>query len=114
MRMRDDGRIRWHVGYPGDENEMEGRLSPKQRSDVIRRISDAGFFDWEPEVDFSYRHSIKDCGVTEVTVTRDGLAKTVSSNSCVMPPAFGELVEFLTSGAGAAGNPVIDWWPSWF
>lgn len=98
--MWGDGRIVW-VSHEGARRRvLEGRLTTDQMKALLQRILEARFFGWKDEY---YTLGGNSYPPMYLSVSLIGRSKEVSEHGGA-PDAYYELVRFLTSGAGAAGD----------
>jgi hypothetical protein len=106
-RVWGDGRIVW-VEYNGQGGRrvLEGDLTSQQMTELLQEISDSGFFGWAGA--YGPVSTVMDAATTSLTVNLLSIGKRVSEYAGQGAPAkFDDLLDLVTSGAGASGTDVV-------
>jgi hypothetical protein len=100
-----DGRYIWvQTLESGARNAYEGRLTAEEVHDLISRLVQDGFFDWEDRYeDFSVTDLPDRC----IAVSLQEITKSVCEYHQGAPEAFHRLYAFFASGAGRDGVPFV-------
>ncbi|MDY7075890.1 MAG: hypothetical protein SXV54_03095 [Chloroflexota bacterium] len=98
-----DGRIIWVQREGARRRVLEGHLTTDQMKALLQRILEAGFFDWKDEYYTLGGNSYPPMHLSVSLIGRSFANVEVSEHGGA-PDAYYELVGFLTSGAGAAGD----------
>lgn len=106
VRIWGDGRIVWVTREGTERRILEGQLTEAQMEALMRRIVDAGFFEWEDSYYTPGGHSMPRM---YLQVNLDGRSKEVQEHGGA-PEAYYELEALLLSGAGAEGQAYVPAW----
>jgi hypothetical protein len=98
-----DGRIIWVVRDRAARRVLECLLTTEQMKALIQRIVDSGFFGWK---DKYYTLGGYSYSAMRLSVNLVGQSKEVYEHGGA-PDAYYELAQFLTSGAGCAGDDYV-------
>ncbi len=98
-----DGRILWIAKGGTDRQIHEDQLTDEQVERLLRRIANAGFFEWEASYQTLGGNSAP-AMVLEVNLA--DRTKAVSEHGGA-PEAYYDLVAYLQQGAGAQGQPFV-------
>ena len=99
-----DGRIVW-VTWDDDHHRYvwQGQLSEAEMAALLDTIADKGFFRMKEH--YAPRENVMDGSTLTIRVYLDSTLTQVSEYDEGAPRGFHELVDLLTSGAGAEGTP---------
>jgi hypothetical protein len=100
VQLWGDGRIIWVAREGTARRVMEGHLTVEQMRALIRRITDAGFFDWQ---DRYFTLGGNSSPPMLLSVQLSEVFKVVSEHGGA-PEAYYDLVAFLKAGAGSEGQ----------
>jgi hypothetical protein len=103
LRVWGDGRILWvENDSKGGRRVLEGHLTQPEMTDLLTKISDAGFFGWATS--YQPKFQVYDAGTTTLSVNLTSHSQSVSEYAGEgAPQKYHELLAYLSGGAGASG-----------
>ena len=99
-----DGKIIW-VERGSSQRSLVGFLSDEQMVALLKRITEAGFFNWEDH--YSSEYPPTDTPSRCIEVHLEAQSKQVCELEAGAPPAFEEIYTNLTGGAGVQGKDYV-------
>lgn len=101
-----DGRIIWTTWDDDFQRQVwQGQLSEAEMTALLQAVADKGFFRMKAR--YAPRETVIDGGTIRMSVHLLESSQEVSEYVSGAPDKFHELVDLLTSGAGAAGTPYL-------